>query len=67
MRRAAPDFGSPEALFRCDDLYERIPIGKGRHYHVADDKATFLIVQDDCRWPASTRPTPAGCTPPTCC
>jgi hypothetical protein len=30
-------------------LYERIPIGKGRHYHVADDHATFLIVQDDCR------------------
>ncbi|MGH2819349.1 MAG: FAD-dependent monooxygenase [Actinomycetota bacterium] len=36
-----------QALFRCDDLYERIPIGKGRHYHVADDKWTFLIVQDD--------------------
>lgn len=38
-----------QALFRCDDLYERIPIGKGRHYHVADDRSTFLIVQDDCR------------------
>lgn len=38
-----------QALFRCDDLYERIPIGQGRHYHVADDKSTFLIVQDDCR------------------
>ena len=25
-----------QALYRCDDLYERIPIGKGRHYHVAD-------------------------------
>ena len=25
-----------QALFRCDDLFERIPIGKGRHYHVAD-------------------------------
>ena len=35
-----------QALFYCEDLYERIPIGKGRHYHVADDKATFLIVQD---------------------
>src|SRR5262249_34738444 len=23
-----------QALYRCDDLYERIPIGKGRHYHV---------------------------------
>jgi 2-polyprenyl-6-methoxyphenol hydroxylase-like FAD-dependent oxidoreductase len=38
-----------QALFRCDDLYERIPIGKGRHYHVADGRATFLIVQDDTR------------------
>lgn len=38
-----------QALFRCDDLYDRIPIGKGRHYHVADDRATFLIVQDDRR------------------
>ena len=35
-----------QALYRCDDLFERIPFGKGRHYHVADDKATFLIVQD---------------------
>ena len=35
-----------QALYHCEDLYERIPIGKGRHYHVADDKATFLIVQD---------------------
>lgn len=38
-----------QALFRCDDLYDRIPIGKGRHYHVADDRSTFLIVQDDRR------------------
>ena len=38
-----------QALFRCDDLFERIPIGKGRHYHVADDQNTFLIVQDDRR------------------
>ncbi len=36
-----------QALFRCDDLFERIPIGKGRHYHVADGRSTFLIVQDD--------------------
>jgi 2-polyprenyl-6-methoxyphenol hydroxylase-like FAD-dependent oxidoreductase len=41
--------GLRQALYRCDDLYERIPIGKGRHYHVADDKATFLIVQDSTR------------------
>jgi 2-polyprenyl-6-methoxyphenol hydroxylase-like FAD-dependent oxidoreductase len=38
-----------QALYRCDELYERIPIGKGRHYHVADDKATQLIVQDSTR------------------
>ena len=39
-----------QALFRCDELFDRIPAGngpgKGRHYHVADDKATFLIMQD---------------------
>lgn len=36
-----------QALFRCDDLFDRIPIGKGRHYHIADDQHSFLIVQDD--------------------
>jgi 2-polyprenyl-6-methoxyphenol hydroxylase-like FAD-dependent oxidoreductase len=35
-----------QALYYCEDLYERIPIGKGRHYHVADNQASFLIVQD---------------------
>jgi 2-polyprenyl-6-methoxyphenol hydroxylase-like FAD-dependent oxidoreductase len=35
-----------QALYRCDDLFERIPVGKGRHYHVADAHSTFLIVQD---------------------
>src|SRR5215813_616614 len=39
-----------QALFRCDELFDRLPIGggpgHGRHYHVADDKATFLIMQD---------------------
>jgi 2-polyprenyl-6-methoxyphenol hydroxylase-like FAD-dependent oxidoreductase len=39
-----------QALYRCDELFDRIPLGngpgKGRHYHVADDKATFLIMQD---------------------
>lgn len=35
-----------QALFKSDDLFDRIPIGKGRHYHVADGQATFLIVQD---------------------
>ncbi len=38
-----------QALYHCDDLFERIPIGKGRHYHVADNHATQLIVQDSTR------------------
>ena len=42
-----------QALYRCDELYDRIPIGKGpgrgRHYHVADGQATFLIMQDSTR------------------
>jgi 2-polyprenyl-6-methoxyphenol hydroxylase-like FAD-dependent oxidoreductase len=38
-----------QALYRCDDLFERIPIGKGRHYHVADGQNSFLIVQDSTR------------------
>jgi 2-polyprenyl-6-methoxyphenol hydroxylase-like FAD-dependent oxidoreductase len=38
-----------QALYRCDDLFERIPIGKGRHYHVADAHHSFLIVQDSTR------------------
>ena len=39
-----------QALYRCDELFEKLPIGngpgRGRHYHVADDKASFLIMQD---------------------
>ena len=42
-----------QALYRCDELFDRLPIGdgpgKGRHYHVADGNATFLIVQDSTR------------------
>jgi 2-polyprenyl-6-methoxyphenol hydroxylase-like FAD-dependent oxidoreductase len=38
-----------QALYRCDELFDRIPIGKGRHYHVADTHATQLILQDDTR------------------
>jgi 2-polyprenyl-6-methoxyphenol hydroxylase-like FAD-dependent oxidoreductase len=42
-----------QALYRCDDLFDRLPIGdgpgKGRHYHVADDRSTFLIMQDSTR------------------
>src|SRR6185436_7542294 len=33
-----------QALYRCDELYQRIPIGNGpghgRHYHVADERST---------------------------
>src|SRR5271163_4424068 len=43
-----------QALFRCDELFDRLPIhngcpGHGRHYHVADAKSTFLIMQDSTR------------------
>lgn len=38
-----------QALYHCEELYERIPIGKGRHYHVADGQHSFLIVQDSTR------------------
>jgi 2-polyprenyl-6-methoxyphenol hydroxylase-like FAD-dependent oxidoreductase len=39
-----------QALYFCPGLYDTIPIGdgpgRGRHYHVADGQATFLIMQD---------------------
>ena len=39
-----------QALYRCDELFDRIPIGRGpghgRHYHVADERWRFLIMQD---------------------
>jgi 2-polyprenyl-6-methoxyphenol hydroxylase-like FAD-dependent oxidoreductase len=38
-----------QALYHCPDLYERIPIGNGRHYHVADAQSSFLITQDSTR------------------
>jgi 2-polyprenyl-6-methoxyphenol hydroxylase-like FAD-dependent oxidoreductase len=42
-----------QALYHCPDLYDRLPIGngpgRGRHYHLADDRATFLIMQDSTR------------------
>jgi 2-polyprenyl-6-methoxyphenol hydroxylase-like FAD-dependent oxidoreductase len=42
-----------QALYRCDELFDRLPIGegpgRGRHYHVADNQATFLIMQDSTR------------------
>jgi 2-polyprenyl-6-methoxyphenol hydroxylase-like FAD-dependent oxidoreductase len=45
--------GLRQALYHCEELFERLPLGngpgKGRHYHVADDKATQLIMQDSTR------------------
>src|SRR3989440_2348132 len=42
-----------QALFRCDELFDKVPIGngpgRGRHYHVADGRSTFLIMQDSTR------------------
>jgi 2-polyprenyl-6-methoxyphenol hydroxylase-like FAD-dependent oxidoreductase len=42
--------GLRQALYRCDELFDRMPLGNGpghgRHYHVADAKSTFLIMQD---------------------
>ncbi|MBZ7926376.1 FAD-dependent monooxygenase [Ensifer adhaerens] len=42
-----------QALYSSQTLYDRIPIGdgpgRGRHFHVADGQATFLIMQDSTR------------------
>jgi 2-polyprenyl-6-methoxyphenol hydroxylase-like FAD-dependent oxidoreductase len=42
-----------QALYRCDELFARLPIGegpgRGRHYHVADGQHSFLIMQDSTR------------------
>jgi 2-polyprenyl-6-methoxyphenol hydroxylase-like FAD-dependent oxidoreductase len=36
-----------QALFHAPDLYERIPMGKGRHYHIARGPIfPFIIIQD---------------------
>jgi 2-polyprenyl-6-methoxyphenol hydroxylase-like FAD-dependent oxidoreductase len=39
-----------QGLYYCEELFSKIPIangpGHGRHYHVADKEATFLIMQD---------------------
>jgi 2-polyprenyl-6-methoxyphenol hydroxylase-like FAD-dependent oxidoreductase len=35
-----------QSLHYCEDLFARIPIGKGRHYHIADNRSTQMIVQD---------------------
>ena len=36
-----------QALFYAPRLFESITIGRGRHYHLVDQRSTFLIVQDD--------------------
>ncbi len=42
-----------QGLYHCPALFDMIPIvngpGHGRHYHVADGQATFLIMQDSTR------------------
>jgi 2-polyprenyl-6-methoxyphenol hydroxylase-like FAD-dependent oxidoreductase len=42
-----------QALLRCDELFERLPLqqgpGRGRHYLVADAHSSFLIMQDSRR------------------
>jgi 2-polyprenyl-6-methoxyphenol hydroxylase-like FAD-dependent oxidoreductase len=39
-----------QALFHSKDLYERIPMGKGRHYHIAEGPLfPFIILQDSTR------------------
>jgi 2-polyprenyl-6-methoxyphenol hydroxylase-like FAD-dependent oxidoreductase len=36
-----------QALFHCPELYERIAMGKGRHYHIAEGPLfPFIILQD---------------------
>lgn len=42
-----------QALYRCDTLHDRLPLGdgpgRGRHYHITDDRNSFLIMQDSTR------------------
>lgn len=38
-----------QALFRCDRLYDVVPIGHGRHYWVADENLSAIVCQDSCR------------------
>src|SRR5579862_9888461 len=39
-----------QALFYCPDLYARIPMGQGRHYHMAEGPHfAFIILQDSAR------------------
>ncbi|XSC47527.1 FAD-dependent monooxygenase [Bradyrhizobium sp. RDT10] len=36
-----------QICFRSDELYDRIPMGKGRHYYVADMQGAVFIAQGD--------------------
>ena len=42
-----------QALYYCEELFGKLPIGngpgQGRHYHVVDECASFLIMQDSTR------------------
>jgi 2-polyprenyl-6-methoxyphenol hydroxylase-like FAD-dependent oxidoreductase len=53
LRGEANLLGLRQALYRCDELYDRIPIGNGpghgRHYHVANKEGAFLLMQDSTR------------------
>ncbi len=50
LRGEGPMTQFRQALFRCDELFDMLPLGngpgRGRHWHVADDKGSFLIMQD---------------------
>ena len=53
LRGEGPMTQFRQALFRCDELFDMMPLGNGpghgRHWHVADDKGSFLIMQDSTR------------------
>jgi 2-polyprenyl-6-methoxyphenol hydroxylase-like FAD-dependent oxidoreductase len=53
LRGEGPLMQFRQALFRCDELFDMMPLGngpgRGRHWHVADDKGSFLIMQDSTR------------------
>lgn len=43
-----------QGLYRCETLFDRLPLGEGpgpgRHYLAADERASFLIMQDSKRY-----------------
>ncbi len=36
-----------QVCFKSDELFERIPMGKGRHYYIADEAGSVFIAQGD--------------------